>query len=49
MQWKISNGDIFYAFIRLKEQPHHLWVFNELNDIDLIDSSEGIVNYVAIN
>ena len=47
-QWKISNDDIFYAFIRLKEQPHHFWGFDELKDTDLINSSEGIVKKLLL-
>ena len=39
-KWKIQNNDIFYSFIRRKEQPM-TWAFDDLKDNDLLDPLKG--------
>lgn len=39
-QWRIHNDDIFYAFVRRKEQP--AWTYDELKESDCLDPKKGI-------
>lgn len=39
-KWKIQNNDIFYMFIRRREQPI-TWAFDDLKDNDQLDPLKG--------
>ena len=42
-QYRIHNDDIFYAFVRRKEQP--AWTYDKLKDSDLLDPKKGISTF----
>ena len=42
-QYRFHNDDIFYAFVRRKEQL--AWTYDELKDSDLLDQKKGISTF----